>query len=222
LADQGIDREPTQHIGVSGSAIDRKGLFSERVQLNNEIRNINNERIEMLKNLKLLHQERRDVSQELEQLYSEQKDINRALKKSTRLNEAVIETHANAKNIFDKKMESYEEYKSWHDNEIRKSIKEYHSFALNETPEQRWFESNNRYQSRVDDYMALGQCDESRQRSYRDMFRSELSTTVIDQLRTATNSNYALGSEKFKTEIEEALGRRVGPGKPGRPSSKVS
>ena len=73
-----------------------------------------------------------------------------------------------------------------------------------------------------DAYLALGQCDESRQRSYRDMFRSELSTTVIDQLRTATNSNYALGSEKFKTEIEEALGRRVGPGKPGRPSSQVS
>ena len=54
------------------------------------------------------------------------------------------------------------------------------------------------------------------------MFRSELSTTIIDQLRTATNSNYALGSEKFKTEIEEALGRRVGPGKPSRSRSQVS
>ena len=201
LADQGIDREPTQHIGVSGSAIDRKGLFSERVQLNNETRNINNERIEILKDLKLLHQERRDVSQELEQLYSEQKDINRVLKKSTRLNDAVIETHANAKNIFDKKMESYEEYKGWHDHEIRKSIKEYHSFALNEAPEQRWFESNNRYQSRVDDYMAEKQ------------FRFEEMHNTISEHRAPSRDKaleIAAGKAAFnhkikKTEIQENL-----------------
>ena len=72
-----------------------------------------------------------------------------------------------------------------------------------------------------DAYLALGKCDNSRQRSYRDMFKSELNVTVIDQVRTATNSTYALGSEKFKTEIEEALRRRIGLGKPGRPRSWV-
>jgi len=73
-----------------------------------------------------------------------------------------------------------------------------------------------------DAYQALGHCEESRQRCYRDIFKSELCATIIEQVRTATNSNYALGSEKFKAETEVALGRRVSPGKPGRPRLQVS
>ena len=65
--------------------------------------------------------------------------------------------------------------------------------------------------------LALGRSDENRQSQYRDMFKSELSPKMIDQVRMATNANYALGSEKFTAEIEEALGRRVSPGVNGRP-----
>jgi putative transposase len=70
-----------------------------------------------------------------------------------------------------------------------------------------------------DSYLALGRCDEGRQRQYREIFKSELSPNIIDQVRAATNSNYALGSERFRAETEEGLGRRVGPGIPGRPRS---
>jgi putative transposase len=66
-------------------------------------------------------------------------------------------------------------------------------------------------------YLALGRSDEIRQRQYREMFKSELSPKMIDDIRMATNSNYALGSGKFAAEIEKALGRRVSPGINGRP-----
>ena len=70
--------------------------------------------------------------------------------------------------------------------------------------------------------LELGKCDEDRQRSYRDKSKSELSATVIDQVRTATYSHYALSSQKFITELEDGLGRGVRPGKPSRPLSQVS
>lgn len=66
-------------------------------------------------------------------------------------------------------------------------------------------------------YLALGQDEEGRQKHYRELFKSELSSKVVDQVRSATNSNYALGSERFRKEIEEAIGRRAGPGVLGRP-----
>ena len=68
-----------------------------------------------------------------------------------------------------------------------------------------------------DAYLALGICNEDQQRQYRELFKSELCSKIVDQVRVATNSNYALGSDRFKAEIEAALGRRVGPGCPGRP-----
>jgi hypothetical protein len=37
LEAQGIDREPTIHIGVTAKALERKGIITERVQLNREI-----------------------------------------------------------------------------------------------------------------------------------------------------------------------------------------
>ena len=67
-------------------------------------------------------------------------------------------------------------------------------------------------------YGALGSSLESRQCAYRDLFKTELYGELVDQLRSATNANFALGSERFRLEIEEMLGRRVRPGKPGRPS----
>ena len=51
--------------------------------------------------------------------------------------------------------------------------------------------------------------------------KSAMSAQLIDQIRVATNSNYALGTERFRLEVEEALGRRVSAGKSGRPRSKV-
>ena len=68
-----------------------------------------------------------------------------------------------------------------------------------------------------DAYLSLGRCNEDRQKQYREIFKSELCPKLIDQVRSATNSNYALGSKKFRAEVEQVLGRRAGPGIPGRP-----
>ena len=66
----------------------------------------------------------------------------------------------------------------------------------------------------------LGRTDTERKMPYRELFRYELEPGVIDDIRKATNGNYALGNDRFKKEIAAALGRRVTPGKAGRPRKK--
>jgi len=43
---------------------------------------------------------------------------------------------------------------------------------------------------------------------------------LVDQIRKATNGNFVLGDNRFKDEISKALGRRVVPGKAGRPTKR--
>jgi putative transposase len=69
-------------------------------------------------------------------------------------------------------------------------------------------------------YRNLGRDDEERQLSYRELFRHELDPGEIDKIRKATNGNFALGTSRFAREISEMLGRRVTPGKAGRPRKK--
>jgi putative transposase len=69
-------------------------------------------------------------------------------------------------------------------------------------------------------YQELGQTDEERQATYRELFCHELESGEIDKIRKATNGNFALGKSRFQQEVSEALGRRVAPGKAGRPRIK--
>ncbi|MEI7432114.1 MAG: transposase [Betaproteobacteria bacterium] len=69
-------------------------------------------------------------------------------------------------------------------------------------------------------YTLLGKTPEERQAAYRELFRYQLDPGLVDQLRSATNGNYALGNERFLQEMAEALGQRVTRGKAGRPSVK--
>ncbi|MGH8603268.1 MAG: transposase, partial [Gammaproteobacteria bacterium] len=66
-------------------------------------------------------------------------------------------------------------------------------------------------------YEALGEGNGQRADVYREIFRYQLDPGLVDQIRTATNGNYALGSPRFTAEVESALGRRVTRGKSGRP-----
>ena len=66
-------------------------------------------------------------------------------------------------------------------------------------------------------YLGLGETGEERQKAYRELFRNELSFKLVDEIRQATNGNFALGSERFKKELSQSLRRRVTPGKSGRP-----
>lgn len=70
-------------------------------------------------------------------------------------------------------------------------------------------------------YLALGTDDAGRQAAYRELFRYELEPGLVDEIRRATNGNFALGNEFFATQVSVALGRRAVPGKPGRPHKPV-
>jgi putative transposase len=70
-------------------------------------------------------------------------------------------------------------------------------------------------------YKRLGQYATNRQAAYREMFRYELEPGLVDEIRRATNGNYALGSALFAEQIGAALGRRVSRGSPGRPRKVI-
>ncbi len=95
--------------------------------------------------------------------------------------------------------------------------------------EYRWSSYSNNGQGERSDLLKshflherLGRTVEEKQKCYRELFRYDLDLGVIDEIRATTNGNFALGNDRFKREIEEILGRRVEPGKPGRPAKIVA
>ena len=66
-------------------------------------------------------------------------------------------------------------------------------------------------------YLSLGKSRKEREEAYCELFRYDLEPGEIDKIRKATNGNFALGNERFSEEISKNLGRRVSPGKAGRP-----
>lgn len=69
-------------------------------------------------------------------------------------------------------------------------------------------------------YTALGHDDKARQAAYRELFRYQLDPGTVDEIRAATNGNFALGSPQFQAQVAAVLGRRVKRGKPGRPRNR--
>ncbi|MDT0499327.1 hypothetical protein RM530_18470, partial [Algiphilus sp. W345] len=69
-------------------------------------------------------------------------------------------------------------------------------------------------------YTALGTDESARLTAYRELFRYELEPGVVDEIRRATNGNFALGNERFAAQVSSALGRRAAPGKSGRPRQR--
>ena len=66
-------------------------------------------------------------------------------------------------------------------------------------------------------FEALGLDAASRQAAYRELFRYELEPGLVDEIRRATNGNFLLGNAGFAADVAVMLGRRVLPGKSGRP-----
>jgi len=89
LKDQGINREPTQHVGVSGTAIERRGGFSERAEINKQIRELNKEKINLLTSLKQSHRERKEIQSQIDSIKLESKETFKELKQSERIEKAV-------------------------------------------------------------------------------------------------------------------------------------
>lgn len=66
-------------------------------------------------------------------------------------------------------------------------------------------------------YMGLGTDAAARQAAYRELFRYELEPGLVDEIRRATNGNFALGGASFASEVALVTGRRVIAGHAGRP-----
>lgn len=66
-------------------------------------------------------------------------------------------------------------------------------------------------------YAALGSNALARQAAYRELFRHELEPGLVDEIRRATNGNFALGNERFAKVVGAMIGRRAAPGQSGRP-----
>ena len=68
------------------------------------------------------------------------------------------------------------------------------------------------------DYRRLGPTPDLRREAYQKLCRLHMEPELTDEIRTATNGNYALGNDRFKEEVGRMLGRRAAPGQSGRPA----
>jgi REP-associated tyrosine transposase len=66
-----------------------------------------------------------------------------------------------------------------------------------------------------EEYLRLGRTPSERQAAYRDLF-GLVPAGQLDEIRSATNSGYVLGTPSFKATTARTLGRRVEKGVPGR------
>lgn len=58
-------------------------------------------------------------------------------------------------------------------------------------------------------YEQLGKTVAERAAAYRELFRCHLNSTLLDDIRRASNQGMALGNDRFKQEVERLAGRRV-------------
>ena len=70
-------------------------------------------------------------------------------------------------------------------------------------------------------YLALGRSGANRREAYRLLFRGELDPQTLDEIRLATNGNFALGDQRFLLQVEAAIGRKASRGRPGRPPKRT-
>jgi len=72
-----------------------------------------------------------------------------------------------------------------------------------------------------DEYARLDRVAEGRQAAYRGLFKANLAADTIAAIRDCTHGSWALGSDKFKHEIEAVSERRATRGQKGRPRKVV-
>ena len=71
-----------------------------------------------------------------------------------------------------------------------------------------------------DQYLRLGKTDAERRAAYRALFRAHVDEALVEEIRSATNGNFALGGKGFQAQVEATLGRRAVRGVSGRPRLK--
>lgn len=71
-------------------------------------------------------------------------------------------------------------------------------------------------------YLALGTDENDRRAAYRALFRAHLDEEALQEIRESANRGMPLGSERFREQVETALGRRVGLKQRGRRHNESS
>jgi putative transposase len=71
------------------------------------------------------------------------------------------------------------------------------------------------------EYLQLARHDSGRREAYRALFKAHFEAATANEIRNATNGNFALGSGRFQKQIEEALGQRAQRGRSGRPRAAM-
>ena len=71
-------------------------------------------------------------------------------------------------------------------------------------------------------YEALGLEPSARREAYIALFAADPRYWRTEEIRKATNGNFALGDEGFRRKVAGLLGRRAEPGRPGRPAAQQS
>ena len=66
-------------------------------------------------------------------------------------------------------------------------------------------------------YLVLGESDAERLIKYRDSFRGVLKDKLVDDIRMTTQQGLVLGSDQFRKQLQELLGRRLECRRRGRP-----
>ena len=70
-------------------------------------------------------------------------------------------------------------------------------------------------------FKALGSDAQERSYTYRELFKVAIPEIDIHQIRQSLLRNYPVGNDRFKNQVEAALGRRIGTGQRGRPKGVV-
>ena len=72
------------------------------------------------------------------------------------------------------------------------------------------------------EYLKLGKTSEVRMRVYRSLFEAHVDSGLLTDIRDAVNKGMALGSGRFKEDVELLTGRRVSSAPMGRPKQVIS
>ena len=69
-----------------------------------------------------------------------------------------------------------------------------------------------------EEYLRVGRNEDERRHNYRELFAVHMDADLVQKITKTTNGNFVLSKDRFAEEIEQALARRVLPGKPGKPT----
>lgn len=70
-------------------------------------------------------------------------------------------------------------------------------------------------------YISLGRSRPARHGAYQRLFGGDSDEVRLNEIRSAWRTGTPLGNDRFRDEVEAALGRKVGCARPGRPSKKT-